>query len=133
MSNADDSFDLEVAAAALRADSSDVRILLKVLVERLADALGARLIVRRAGGLRRKSQEIRSVVANLGDDQFSAEIDGASLRCAIGHSSGGIRIRSEQVDVDTWLSRLLERLNTEATHSQATRLALENIVIGGKG
>jgi hypothetical protein len=49
----------------------------------------------------------------------------------IGHSSGGIRIRSEAVDVDGWLARLLAALEAEAAHSQAVRLALETIVIGG--
>jgi hypothetical protein len=58
-------------------------------------------------------------------------VDGAVLRCTIGHSSGGIRIRSEKVDMDTWLARLLTVLKAEADHSQAVRQALENIVIGG--
>ena len=58
-------------------------------------------------------------------------VDGAVLRCTIGHSSGGIRIRSEKVDMDTWLNRLLTVLKAEAANSQAVRQALENIVIGG--
>jgi hypothetical protein len=33
--------------------------------------------------------------------------------------------------MDSWLSRLLAVLKTEADHSQAVRRALENIVIGG--
>ena len=33
--------------------------------------------------------------------------------------------------MDTWLNRLLTVLKAEADHSQAVRLALENIVIGG--
>jgi hypothetical protein len=128
-----DSFDLELAAAQLRADSSDVGILLKVLVDQLSDALGPRLQVQRAGGRFRKSDEIRSLRITMEDDQFDAEVDGTTLRCTVGHSSGGIRIRSERVDMDSWLSRLLTVLKSEAGHSQAVRLALENIVIGGNG
>ena len=67
----------------------------------------------------------------MGDDQFDAEVDGDRLSCVISHSSGGIRIRSEAVDVDVWLARLLTALEAEAAHSQAVRLALETIVIGG--
>ena len=126
-------FDLELAAAQLRAEGSDVRILVKVLVDQLADALGPRLRVEQAGGRFRKSDEIRSLTIALEDDQFDAVIDGPLLRCTIGHSSGGIRIRSEKVDMDTWLSRLLTVLQAEADHSQAVRQALENIVIGGNG
>ena len=123
--------DLELAAAQLRADSSDVSVLVKVLVDQLSDALGPRLEVQRAGGRFRRSEAIRSLRITMDDDQFDAEVDGPVLRCTVGHSSGGIRIRSERVEMDAWLHRLLTRLRAEADHSQAVRLALENIVIGG--
>jgi hypothetical protein len=131
VSGMDESFDLELAAASLRADGSDVRILVKVLADKLADALGGRLEVKRSGGRFRKSDEIRSIRINLDDDQFEAEVDGTSLQCTVGHTSGGIRIRTEKVDVDAWLARLLGVLKAEAAHSQAVRLALESMVIGG--
>jgi hypothetical protein len=127
----DKSFDLELAAAQLRADSSDVRILVKVLVDQLSDALGPRLKVERTGGRFRKSEEVKALTITMEDDQFDAVVDGPLLRCSIGHSSGGIRIRSEKVDMDTWLNRLLAVLQAEADHSQAVRLALEHIIIGG--
>jgi hypothetical protein len=127
----DDSMDLELAAASLRADGTDVRILVKVLVDQLADALGSRLEVRRSGGRFRKSDEIRSIRISIDDDQFEAEVDGDTLRCTIGHSSGGIRIRSEKVSVDAWIARLLGVLKAEAAHSESVRRALETIVIGG--
>jgi hypothetical protein len=87
--------------------------------------------VKRSGGRFRKSDAIRSIRINMENDQFDAEVDGTTLRCTIGHSSGGIRIRSEKVDVDSWLARLLAALKTEAAHSQSVRQALESIVIGG--
>jgi len=128
-----DAFDLELAAAQLRADGTDVRILLKLLVDQLSGALGSRLRVARAGGRFRKSDEIRSIAITMQDDQFDAEVEGSALRCTIGHTSGGIRIRSERVGMDAWLNRLLAGLQAEADHSQAVRQALENIVIGGNG
>ena len=127
----DDSMDLELAAASLRADGSDVRILVKALADQLAEALGSRLEVQRSGGRFKKSDDIRSLRITLGDDQFDAEVDGSTLRCTIGHSSGGIRIRSEKVSADDWLARLLVVLKAEAAHSQAVRQALEGMVIGG--
>jgi hypothetical protein len=131
VSGTDDSFDLELAAASLRADRTDVRILVKVLADQLGDALGSRLAVQRSGGLFKKSDEVRSIRITMEDDQFDADVDGTTLRCTIGHSSGGIRIRSEKVGTDQWLARLLAALKAEAAHSQAVRQALENIVIGG--
>ena len=68
----------------------------------------------------------------LGDDTLEASVEGGTVRCSIGHSSGGIRIRSEQVGMDVWLTRLLTTLQAEAAHSEQTRQALENIVIGGQ-
>lgn len=128
----DDSFDLEVAAAGILGDKSDVGSLLKALVAQLSEPLGDRLRVEREGGLFRKSQQIKSLRLSVGDEEFEADLKGGSVTCNVGHSSGGIRIRSERVGMDEWLRRLLRGLQSEAAHSQATRLALENMVIGGQ-
>ncbi len=132
MDGVDDSFDLELAAAALRANSTDVRILVKVLSDQLAAALGPRMTVQRTGGRFRKSDEIRSLRIALDDDEFGAEVNGDLLACTVAHSSGGIRIRSQKVEIDEWISRLLAALKAEAAHSQSMREALEGIVIGGE-
>lgn len=124
-------FDLSMAVSQLASNSSDLRIMLKLLVSELTDVLGDRIVVERAGRFR-KSDEIKSVRITLGDDTLEAQVEGASVRCSIGHSSGGIRIRSEQVGMGEWLTRLLATLQSEAAHSEQTRLALENIVIGGQ-
>jgi len=123
-------FDLSMAVSQLASDRTDLRIMLKLLVSQLSDALGDRMTVERAGRFR-KNDEIKSVRINLGDDTLEAVVDGGSVRCGIGHSSGGIRIRSEQVGMDEWLTKLLGALQAEAAHSEKARQALEQIVIGG--
>lgn len=125
-----DAFDLSLAISSLQSNGSDSRLMLKLLVAQLAEVLGGRITVERAGGRFRKSDEIKSVQIVLGDDTLRADVDGATVRCSVGHASGGIRIRSEQVGMDAWLTRLLTILHNEASHSEQTRLALENIVIG---
>lgn len=125
------SFDLDVAAASLRADSQDVGILLKLLARQLSDALGDRLVVERKGGLFKKSDEILALRMAMGDESFEARRDGTSLVCTIGKTSGGIRIRSEKVGADEWLRRTLTALQAEARTNSVARQALENIVIGG--
>jgi len=123
--------DLDTAVASVRSNMTDVRILLKVLAGQLGDAVGSeRMVVERAGRLRRTDQ-LKALEVTMGDDDFRAEIDGASLRCTIGHRSGGIRIRNEPVPLDDWLKRLLSSLQAEAAHSERARVALEHIVIGG--
>jgi hypothetical protein len=119
-----------MAVSQLASNSTDSRIMLKLLASQLADALGDRLVVQRAGGRMRKSDEIKSVRVTLGSDTLEANVQGPSVQCTIGHSSGGIRIRNEEVDMATWLTRLLSTLQTEAATSEQTRVALENIVIG---
>jgi hypothetical protein len=121
-----------MAVSQLASNSTDLRIMLKLLVSQLSDALGSRIAVERAGGRFRKTDEIKSVRISLGDDTLEAAVDGGTVRCTIGHSSGGIRIRSEQVGMEVWLTRLLTTLQSEAVNSEQTRLALENIVIGGQ-
>jgi hypothetical protein len=127
----DDAFDLDMATALLQSNATDVRMMLKLLVGQLSDVLGSRLVVQRAGGLLRKSGEVKALEVTLGDDVLRADVEGASVRCSVAHSSGGIRIRSESVDLDSWLRRLLTALQAEATHSEVARAALERIVIGG--
>ena len=131
MEPADDAaLDMSMAVSQLASNGTDLRIMLKLLIGQLAGVLGDRMTVDRAGRFR-KSEEIRSVRIVLGDDTLEAAVEGASVRCTIGHSSGGIRIRSEQVGMDVWLTRLLTTLQAEAAHSEQARVALENIVIGG--
>ncbi|HWE67334.1 MAG TPA: hypothetical protein VG298_11895 [Acidimicrobiales bacterium] len=129
-SEGDDAFNLDMAISTLQSNSTDSRIMLKLLVRQLAEVLGDRIAVEHAGSRFRKSDEIKSVQITLGDDTLAAMVEGATVRCSIGHASGGIRIRSEQVGMDAWLARLLTILHNEASHSEQTRLALENIVIG---
>ena len=123
-------FDLDLLAASLRSDTGDVAVLLRALVSRLSDALGPRLEVERAGGRFRKSDEIRRVTIRLGDDQLDAVVDRGALDCTVSRTSGGIRIRSTRVGFADWVRRLLSALKSEAATSQATRSALESLVIG---
>jgi len=131
MGETDDAFDLDMAAATVQSNATDVHIMLKVLAGQLAEVLGPRVVVERAGGILRKSDDVKALEVTLGDDVLRAQVEGASVRCSVAHSSGGIRIRSESVDLDTWLKRLLAALRQEAAHSEGARQALERIVIGG--
>src|SRR5580658_6265811 len=67
----DAAFDLSMAVSQLASNSTDLRIMLKLLVSQLSDALGNRISVERAGRFR-KSDEIKSVRISLGDDTLEA-------------------------------------------------------------
>ena len=69
------SFDLSMAVSQLASNSTDLRIMLKLLVAQLSDALGNRITVERAGRFR-KSDEIKLVRISLGDDTLEAVVEG---------------------------------------------------------
>lgn len=127
----EDRLDLELATTALLAREEDLPMLLKMLAGQLQVSLADRLTVEKEGGLFKKSDAIRSIDVAMGSDAFRAEVIKGRVTCSIGHTSGGIRIRSEQVTMDEWLRRLLDALRAEAAHSQRARQTLENIVYGG--
>jgi hypothetical protein len=125
--------DMQMAAAALLANNKDVKMMLRVLGKNLQDAFGDSVeITHSSGGLfHRQSDEIKSITVHLDTDDYEAALDGSSVRCSVGRSSGGIRIRTEQLPVEQWLSRLLSALQQEAINNQTAQAALQNVIIGG--
>jgi hypothetical protein len=125
--------DMQLAAAALLADNKDVKMMLRVLGKTLQDAFGGRVEIAHASGglLHRQSEEVKSITVHLEQDDYLAQLDGPSVHCTVGRSSGGIKIRSEAVPIEQWLERLLVALQQEAVNNQGARSALQNVIIGG--
>lgn len=125
--------DMQMAASALLADNKDVKMMLRLLGQTLQNTLPDRVeVARRPGGLlRRQGDEVKSVTAHLGQDDYVAEIDGHGVRCTVGRSSGGIRIRNDEIPVQQWLTRLLGALQDLAVDNQSARAALQNVIVGG--
>src|SRR5579875_519923 len=96
MSEAGDALDLDLAVASLAADGRDTELMVRLLVERLAGALGERLRVERGGGLLRRGDAIRRVAVRVGDDELVAELGGGAPRFTVGRISGGVRTRPER-------------------------------------
>ncbi len=124
---------MQLAVAAILANNKDVKMMLRVLGKNLQDALGDRVEVAHASGglLHRQTDEVKSITVHLDQDDYQAALDGPSVRCTVGRSSGGIRIRNEQLPVEQWLSRLLSALQEEAVNNQSAQSALQNVIIGG--
>lgn len=123
-------FNLDLALSSLHADGGDIQLMFRLLIERLSAALGNRLLVERAGRLR-KDGNIRRVEIQLSGMSLIAELNDGAPKFLIGRVSGGIRIRTDVTDIAGWLKLLLDALNTESEHSTITRQALETIIIGG--
>jgi hypothetical protein len=124
---------MRLAASAVLADTSDVRLMLQSLGRSLQSTLPERVeLARRVGGLfRRPSEELSSVTVHLGQDDYVAELAGHGVRCTVGRTSGGVRIRTEELAVQDWLDRLLDALEALAEGNQNARMALQNMITGG--
>lgn len=114
---------------AIRADSSDVSVMFGVLRRKLADALGSRVVCVDEKAHRRRSAS-QSVTVTLGEHEFSATLSDGALTTAVRLKVNGIALRTEVVGFDEWVAAVLEALRTEASRSDATRVALERLVSG---
>ena len=120
--------DLDLLAASLRADSSDLTAFVESLAAKLEEAVPGRVRVdrRRSGMFGPKS--VRSVSVDLGEQRLELRADGGAVQTRCARLSGGIVLRNEELDTQAWLGMLSEALAAEASRSEATRRALERLL-----
>jgi hypothetical protein len=126
----DPAIDIDLLAASLRADTSDVSAFVESLAAKLEDVVPGRVRVerRRAGVFGPKL--VRRIAIDAGDRRLEliAREPGA-IETKLGRLSSGIVLKTETQDVDSWLAGLGEMLAAEASRSKATREALERLLI----
>jgi hypothetical protein len=123
-----ESLDLDLLAASLRADTGDLGTFVESLAVKLEDAIPQRVRVdRRRSGLR-GPKLVRQIVVDLGDQRLELRSDG-NIETRRAKLSGGIVLKSEQVDTDAWLAALGGALAAEARRSETTRQALQRLLI----
>jgi hypothetical protein len=121
--------DLDLLAASLRADSSDLSAFVESLAAKLEEAVPARTRIerRRTGMFGPKS--VRSLSVDLGDRRLELRVEGGAVHTRCARLSGGIVLKNEAFDTEAWLGMLSEALAAEASRSEATRKALERLLI----
>src|SRR5580692_12203538 len=97
--------DIDLTAAALRADGSDLRISVAVLAAKLESALPGRARVERRGGglLGRGEKRVRRIQVELGTDngvRYELAVEGERVAGFRERKSGGISIKREPLDPD---------------------------------
>src|SRR6201999_2976428 len=102
--------DLDLLAASLRADSSDLSAFVETMAVKLEDAVPGRVRVerRRAGMFGPKA--VRSMSVDLGDRRLELRADGGAVRTRCAKLSGGIVLKNEELEIDDWLAVLSEAL-----------------------
>ena len=120
--------DIELIAAALRADTADLTAFTEVLADKLSSALPGRVEVeRRRAGLR-GPRRVRRLLVRLEDGELELVVDGAAPRASRALVSGGIVLKRESVDVTEWVRALSETLAGEAARSEAARHAIGELL-----
>jgi hypothetical protein len=121
--------DMDLLAASLRADSSDLRAFVEGLAAKLEEAMPGRVRVdrRRSGMFGPKA--VRSVSVDLGDRRLELRSEGGAVQTRCARLSGGIVLKNEVLETDEWLGVLGEALAAEAARSETTRRALERLLI----
>lgn len=121
--------DLDLLAASLRADAGDVGAFVESLAVKLEDAVPRRVRVdrRRSGMFGPKL--VRKIEVDLGDQRLELRYGDGAPECRRAKLSGGIVLKSEEVDVDAWVAALGVALAAEARRSETTRQALQRLLI----
>ena len=117
--------DVDLLAAALRADAADLSQFADLVAGKLQAMLPARTRVerRRAGLMGPKV--VRRVVLRLDDVQFELGAEHGAVEPLVASVSGGIVLKRERVELDDWLGRLSAALTAEAGRSERARRTLE--------
>ena len=121
--------DLDLLAASLRADSTDVSTFVESLAAKLEDAVPGRVRVQRRRDGMFGPKKVRTVAVDLDDRRFELVSEGAGVQTRCAKLSGGIVLKNEDFPTDAWLATLGEALATEAQRNETTRKALERLLI----
>ena len=120
--------DIDLIAASLRADSTDVSTFVEALAVKLEEALPGGVKVDRSRGKLFTPKQVAKITVDAGDQRLELKRAGAGIETSCSRVSGGIVIKNESVDIETWLRALGQALATEAQRSQTTRQALERLL-----
>ena len=122
--------DMDLLAASLRADSSDVNAFVESLATKLEEAVPDRTRVerRRAGLLGPK--QVRRIAVDAGSTRLELlRDDGGAVQTRCSRLSGGIVLKTEELGADDWIAALGEALAAEAGRNERTRQALERLLM----
>jgi hypothetical protein len=124
----DGGLDIDLITASLRADSTDVSTFVEALAVKLEEALPGAVKVYRWRGKMFTPKQVGKITVDAGDQRLELKRAGVGIETSASRVSGGIVIKTEPVDIETWLSALGQALATEAQRSQTTRQALERLL-----
>jgi hypothetical protein len=126
--DADAALDIDLLAASLRADSSDLRAFVEALAVKLEEAVPAAVSVQRRREGMFGPKLVQRITLDAGDQRLELRAQGAAIQTRCARLSGGIVLKSDELGTDAWLEALGQALLVEAQRSQITRQALQRLL-----
>jgi hypothetical protein len=121
---------VEMFAASLRADSTDLKAFLEALATKLEGSLPNQTQVTRQRSLFSREHPVTEIVVTLGDYQYRImrERQGPliTVRAKVVR---GIVLKTEQIPMEGWIEELAEGLARESTRSAQAHAALERFLL----
>jgi hypothetical protein len=122
--------ELDLLAASLRVDSANLGTFVESLAAKLEDALPGLVRVERGRDGLRGPKLVRKIVLDAGGDRLELRRGGGdSVQTVRGRVSGGIVLKTDELDIDAWMKALIEALSNEANRNERTRQALERLLL----
>ncbi|HEX4255669.1 MAG TPA: hypothetical protein VH089_11305 [Streptosporangiaceae bacterium] len=131
----DEGLNLDMVAAALRADSADVAIYARVLTESLSEALPPGTVVverERSMSDRMKGRpgEVSKIVVRLGDQVMTLAVRRGQPTAEICREVRGVVLSRTPVPLGDWTAALATALVAHAERNAAAAQALRKLVAG---
>lgn len=122
--------ELDLAAAGLRSQHSDLHALLETLAARLEQALPGAVTIRRrrSGRFRSKQNEVSQIALSLGDERFELTGEAGTYRCLRHRVVRGITLAREEVALQTWIAEVVRTVSERAVIGERERAALEELL-----
>ena len=121
---------MEMFAASLRADNTDVKAFLEALAVKLEGALPGLTTITRQGGMFAREHPVKEISVSLGEHQYRIGRDRQGpLVAQRAKIVRGIVLKTEQLAVDQWIDDLSEALVQVAGQSTQARAALERFLL----
>jgi hypothetical protein len=123
-------FDIDLLAASLRADLSDVGAFVEGLATKLQEALPGSVRIERARRGLMGPKAVRSISVEAEGGRLElVRTEREQVETVRARVSGGIVLKREPMEIEAWLDALGKTLAEAAERSERTRQALERLLL----